>query len=541
MKTADNLLDRIEKLNALGIGLSAEKDYDRLLERILTGAREITGADGGTLYIVGEERELRFEIVQTASLGLAMGGSTGKAVSFPPIPLYDGQGRPNVRTVAARAALENRIINIPDVSSASEYDFSGTREFDERTGYRSRSFLAVPMNDHEGRLIGVLQLINAVSARGGAVVPFSEEDERLVASLASQAALTLNRKRLIEELQRLLDSLAQLIATAIDQKSAFTGGHCRRVPVVTMMLADAADRCPTSPFTDVHFSEKERKALEMAAWLHDCGKIATPEYLVDKRTKLEGICDRLELIAARIEVMRRDARIACLEQKVSALQEGRREEIPFFEAELERRLEELAGDFGFLQRCNQGREAMAERALNRLAALSEVRIGWGGEKGSAPLLTQEELRCLSIPQGTLTAEERGIIQDHVRSTINMLGTLPLPDHLKEVPMIAGGHHERVDGKGYPLGLTAAQMPIQARILAIADVFEALTAADRPYRRANTLSEALRVMDRMRTEGHLDSDLFELFIRERIYLRYAAEHLSPEQIDEVDPALFIGSD
>ena len=535
MKTADDLLDRIERLNTLGIGLSAEKDYDRLLEMILTGAREITRADGGTLYLLSEGRELRFEIVQTASLGVAMGGGSGRPVSLPAIPLYEPDGRPNLRTVAARAALENRIINIPDAYAAADFDFSGTREFDARAGYRSRSLLAVPMNDHEGRLLGLLQLINAVDPQSGAIVPFSPADERMVASLASQAAVALNRKRLIEDLQGLLDSLTRLIATAIDEKSPYTGGHCRRVPVITLLLADAVNRSEAPPFLDVRFDAQERYELEMAAWLHDCGKIATPEHLIDKRTKLETICDRIQLIDARIEVLRREARIAFLEQKVAALETGRPDCLPDLELELTERLAKLESDRQFLHLCNQGREAMAEPDQARLRELSAVHLRPDGGVPQ-PLLSEEEARCLSIHRGTLTAEERAVMEAHVRSTIHMLRTLPFPEHLRNVPAIAGGHHEKLDGTGYPHGLTAEQMPLQSRILAIADVFEALTAADRPYRRANTLSEALGVMARMCREGHLDLDLFGLFVRERLYLDYATAFLLPEQLDSVTPDL-----
>jgi HD-GYP domain-containing protein (c-di-GMP phosphodiesterase class II) len=528
---ADSLLDRIEKLNTLGILLSAEKDYDRLLEMLLSGAREITHADGGTLYLLSGQ-ELRFEIVQTASLGIAMGGCSGRAVTFPAIPLYNEQGLPNLHTVAASAALENRIINIPDAYTATAYDFTGTRAFDARSGYRSRSFLSVPMSDHEGRLTGVLQLLNAIDPKTGEIVPFSAEDERLVASLASQAAVTLNRKRLIEELKTLLGSLTRLIANAIDEKSPYTGGHCRRVPVLTMLLADAVNRSQMPPFANFYLDEKKRYELEMAAWLHDCGKLITPEHIIDKHTKLETVWDRIQAIDARLEILARDARIAFLEQKLAALEEGQPHDIPSLNVEFGERLQTLAADREFLRRCNQGRETMAEADLQRLQKLASIHIRMAG--CDVPILDADELHCLSIRRGTLTDEERKIIESHVTSTIHMLEALPFPEELKLVPLIAGGHHEKINGTGYPLGLTVGQMPLQARILAIADIFEALTAADRPYRRPNTLAEALKIMERMRQDGHLDPDLFDLFIHERIYLDYAAAFLRPEQIDAGAP-------
>lgn len=531
---AESLLDRIEKLNVLGILLSAEKDHDRLLEMILAGAREITRADGGTLYLVVDKRELRFEIVQTASLGIAMGGNSGRPVTFPAIPLYDAGGNPNLHTVAARTALENRIINVPDVYATTGFDFSGTRAFDNRSGYTSRSFLSVPMSDHEGRLTGVLQLINAIDPLTGQIVPFSAEDERLVASLASQAAVTLNRKRLVEGLKELLDSLTHLIANAIDEKSPYTGGHCRRVPVLTMLLADAVDRSQAAAFATTHFDEKKRYELEMAAWLHDCGKLITPEHLIDKHTKLESVWDRIEAIDSRIEILVRDARIVCLEKKLGAVACGQPEEAVAAEAAMAERLRSLAADREFLRRCNQGRETMGDDDLRRLRELAAVHLHFSGEE--KPLLSEDELRCLSISRGTLTDAERQIIEAHATSTIRMLETLPFPEDLKGVPIIAGGHHEKIDGSGYPRGLTGAQLSLQARILAIADIFEALTAADRPYRRPNTLTQALKIMEQMCRDGHLDADLFDLFIREKIYLDYATAFLRPEQIEAGGPVL-----
>lgn len=533
-KEVSALLDRIEKLNAIGIGLSAEKEADRLLEMILSGAKDITGADGGTLYIL-EDDCLRFALVRTDSLGLAFGGPGGRPADFKPIPLFHPDRSPNLRMVVTRAVHEDRIINVADVYCADDYDFSGTRAFDAQTGYRSVSLLTVPMKDHDGRLIGALQLINALDPRGAAIIPFSPADERLVASLASQAAVTLSRRRLIDDLQILLASLVRLIAAAIDEKSPYTGGHCRRVPVLTLLLADAVSTSQLPLFREVCFDQRQRHELEIASWLHDCGKITTPEHMINKRTKLETVTDRIELIDVRFDLLRQNTQIRFLQAQTEALVNGQEELIPALLAERDRDLAQLDEDQHFIFRCNRGEAPANDKELARLQELATRPLPGSGQ---GTLLAAEDLRCLSVHRGTLTPEERQIVNGHAGITLRLLSNLPFPEHLRQVPTIAASHHERMDGTGYPQGLAAGQMSLQARILAIADIFEALTAADRPYRRANTLSEALLVMGEMQREGHIDPDLFDLFLRERIFLQYARAFLRPEQIDEVDSAMIV---
>ncbi|PLX97404.1 MAG: phosphohydrolase [Desulfuromonas sp.] len=514
------LLERIEKLNAIGVSLSAEKDPARLVEMILLGAKELTNADGGTIYTVTEDRRLKFEIIRTSSLGFAMGGTSGVEIPFPPIPLDDDQGRPNMKMVVTCAALTGEVINIPDAYSAEGFDFSGTRRFDEKTGYRSRSFLTVPMRNHEETIIGVLQLLNAVDAETGEVVPFSDEDQRLVASLASQASVAMTNNRLIEDQKRLFDSFIHLIASAIDDKSPYTGGHCRRVPVLTMMLAEAATRQQEGELAPFSLNDEQRYELEIAAWLHDCGKIITPEHVVDKATKLEKIFDRIHLVEARFEILRRDLELASATGTISA-------------RECAEGLARLEDDRDFLRRSNTGGEFMPPPEQERVRAMAKS-YHWRDASGeSHPLLSAEEVENLTISRGTLTDAERQIINNHIVTTIKMLESLPFPKHLQQVPEFAGGHHEKMDGSGYPRGLTRDQMSVQARIMAIADIFEALTACDRPYKKAKTLSESLKIMGFMKKDGHIDPDLFEIFVHSGAYLEYARRHLKPEQIDEVD--------
>ena len=532
MTAADDVVQRLEQLNAIGASLSAERDINRLLETILTAAKSITRADGGTLYRVADDRTLRFEIMRTSSLKYYLGGTTGNAVPFYPIQLYR-DGKPNHSMIAAYVALTGETVNIPDAYTAEGFDFSGTRAFDSKTGYRSKSFLTVPMRNHENEIIGVLQLINAHDPRTREIVPFSPSDQRLTESLASQAAIALTNRMLINQLEELFESFINLINSAIDEKSPYTGGHCQRVPTLTMMLAEAATESMEGPLAEFKMSEKDRYELKIAGLLHDCGKVTTPVHVVDKATKLETIFDRVHLIETRFEVLKRDAEIELLKARAE-LAERSAPQIEREAAEMRYRdrVRQLSEDRSFLQACNIGVESMREEDAERVRMIARYR--WTDSAGhEANFLTEDELNNLTIRSGTLTVEERQVINHHIVATIRMLESLPWPRHLKNVPEYAGGHHERMDGKGYPKGLTREQMSIQARVMGIADIFEALTAKDRPYKRGKTLSESLEILGRFKLSGHIDPDLFDIFVRKRVYQRYAEAFLDREQIDVVD--------
>jgi len=532
-----DLVLRLEQLNAIGASLSAERDIDRLLEAILTAAKTITRADGGTLYRVTEERTLRFEIVRTSSLRYYLGGTTGNPVPFYPIQLYK-DGRPNQSMVAAYAALTGKTVNIADAYTADGFDFSGTRAFDTKTGYRSKSFLTVPMRNHDNETIGVLQLINAMEPSTGAIVPFSPSDQRLAESLASQAAIALTNRMLINQLEQLFESFINLINSAIDEKSPYTGGHCQRVPVLTMLLAEAVSETKDGPLRDFHMSEKDRYELKIAGLLHDCGKVTTPVHIVDKATKLESIFDRIQLIDTRFEVIKRDAELDSLRKRTALLEQGQRIEVAEEEKRLRDRLRQLDDDRKFLHACNIGGERMREEDVDRVRRIGHYR--WRDFAGhEAQFLSEDEVKNLTIRSGTLTEEERKVINHHIVATIRMLEALPWPKHLTKVPEYAGGHHERMDGKGYPKGLTREQMSVQARCMGIADIFEALTAKDRPYKKGKTLSESLEILGRMKLNNHVDPDLFDIFVRRKVYRRYAEMFLDAEQIDAVDESKIPG--
>jgi HD-GYP domain-containing protein (c-di-GMP phosphodiesterase class II) len=537
--SVDGLLKRLEQLNQVGVSLSKERDITRLLETILLAAKSITHADGGTLYrMMDDGLALRFEILRTDSLSIAMGGTSGAAMNFPNLPLVNELGAANDSLVAAYAAIHSETVNIKDAYTEPNFDFSGTRRFDERTGYRSQSFLAVPMKDHEGEVIGVLQLINATDPKTGKVTAFSYADQRLAESLASQAAIALTNRLLMTQLEVLFESFINLINLAIDEKSHYTGDHCQRVPALTMMLAEAVNETREGPLADFTMTDRDRYELKIAGLLHDCGKVTTPVHVVDKATKLHTLFDRIELVDTRFEVLKRDREIDALrrqlalrvqvDEKAEALIGSIcREEIAALETERE-----------FIRVANTGGESMTPEAMARVRDIGH-RHTWRGVDGlEQEFLSANELENLTIRGGTLTQAERNTINHHIVATIKMLEQLPWPKHLKRVPEYAGGHHERMDGKGYPKGLTREQMSVQARAMGIADIFEALTAKDRPYKPGMKLSQAMGIMHKFKQNGHIDPDLFDIFVKKGVYRDYALQFLDPWQIDDVDTAALV---
>lgn len=522
-------ISRIENLINIGIALSVEKDKERLLEKILIEAQNLTHADAGTLYLLNDKKQLCFEILRTRSLDISLGGTTGNAIKLSPISLYDDRGKANHKTVAAHAALSGETINIEDAYKAKGFDFSGTKEYDKTINYRSQSFLTVPMKDHENRVIGVLQLINATEPASGKTCHFSIEDQQLTESLASQAAVALSNHNLLRDLRTLLERFIEVIASAIDEKSPYTGGHCRRVPEIATMLAEAVHDTDKGPFAELRFSEQEMYELKIAALLHDCGKITTPVHIVDKGTKLETIFNRIELIESRFTIIKRDAEITLLKQIADnndvQLTETLQKQHTALVATLDDELE-------FLRKSNLGSEFMCEEDQLRVKQISR-RTYLDNNGQPQALLNEEEVYNLNIQKGTLTPEERKLINNHIVSTIHMLEKLPFPPHLHNVPEIAGGHHETMDGRGYPFGLKREQISVQARIMGIADIFEALTAADRPYKSAMPISQSLNILEKMKADQHIDPDLFDVFIDKKVFAHYARHFLEPAQLDILD--------
>jgi len=390
-------------------------------------------------------------------------------------------------------------------------------------GYRTQSVLAIPLIDHEGKVLGVLQFINALDDKKQ-ITSFSQFNQDIAKSLASQAAIALRNRLLINQLNDLFEALINLINTAIDEKSPYTGGHCMRVPELTLMLAEATHEEKNGPIATFNLDDKDRYELKIASMLHDCGKITTPVHVVDKGKKLETIYDKIGLIETRFQMLIKESEINYL-KKMQLPNVAQNQLKDDFNKEQKQILDDLT----FIKNCNVGVERMSDDDLARIQSIAKRH--WTDHEGHLqPALTDDEVYNLSIIAGTLTKEEREIINHHIVATIQLLNHIPWPEHLKNVVEYAGGHHEKMDGSGYPNKLKREDMSIQARCMGIADIFEALTASDRPYKKAMKLSQALQIMERMKADAHIDPDLFDIFMKHKIYLNYAQRFLSVEQID-----------
>ncbi|WP_148714596.1 HD domain-containing phosphohydrolase [Chitinolyticbacter meiyuanensis] len=548
----------------IGGALASERNFDALLARILGETVHIAAAHGGVIYLRESDGKLAPAQVRWEE----------SAPRHLPPPLAPDAGHP-----AAEAVRTGRTISTThSVATLTEW-FEGMAEFPH-----AMTLIAIPLIDRRGAPLGVLLILEDDRDALGGQRTVGPELVALIEAVSGSAAAAIDTQRLIAEQKALLEAFIQLVAGAIDAKSPYTGGHCQRVPVLTQMLADAACEADRGPWADFDLNAEEREALRIAAWLHDCGKVTTPEYVVDKATKLETLYDRIHEIRTRFEVLKSQAELAYWQGLAAG---GTSEELAVVrDAELAR----LDDDFAFVAQCNVGGEYMAPDKIERLRAIAartwrrtlSDRIGISHEERlrkaavpepelpvDEPLLADKpehiiarsphdalpqgfgftmrmpehlyhrgELYNLSVARGTLTAEERYKINEHIVQTIVMLEKLPFPRHLASVPELAGGHHEKMDGTGYPKGLSRDEMSVPARMMAIADIFEALTAVDRPYKEGKRLSESLAIMARMAQEAHVDATLFRLFIESGVYRRYAMLYLQPGQIDMVDEAALL---
>ncbi|HEX03626.1 MAG TPA: HD domain-containing protein, partial [Bacteroidetes bacterium] len=507
-------------------------------EMILAQARKVTNADGGTLYLVNPDRRfLDFHVVHNDTLKMHQGGNSGIPVDIPPIPLYASDGEPSHTNVSAHTAHTGSIVNIPDVYVYDEqqFDFRGARAFDKAMNYRGVSLLTVPMRDHTGKTIGVLQLINATDPKDKKVIEFDSTHERRVMSLASLAAVMLTQQKLIEEMKELFNSFIRALATSIDAKSTHTGNHIERVAELTMMIAHQVNAEKKGPFAKREFSPDEMEALRIATWLHDTGKITTPIHVVDKATRLQTVFDRIDLIHTRYQLMIEQAKRQALEKKLAhgAHTNGpstiARQEI---QLELDKTLSDLKEEFEFIQTMNNGDRFLDDGGRTRLKRIAGRLFECQEETLAA--LTPDEVENLSIPRGTLTSDERGVIEDHVVMTERILNEIAWPQNMRDVAKIAADHHEKLNGKGYPKGLKGSEIMLQSRIMTVADIFEALSAKDRPYKAPMTLSKAIQILRFMVKDGDLDADVVELFISSGLVFEYAERRLAPDQIDVKAP-------
>ncbi len=578
----------VQQFVSISKALSLEKDFDRLLERILAEAKAVCAADGGGIGLLNEdEQALEFALIQNDRTSIRYGGHSGRPVPYAPIPVREGQEQTSGGPVEEHALLRGETVVVDDLAADERFDFSHARRRYEDDSYRCRSLLHLPLRNRQGEIMGVLELVNARDKASDRQVAFRSEIVSYVAALSSQAAIVLDNRRLLKAQKDLLDSLVQLIAGAIDAKSPYTSGHCQRVPVLARMLAKAAHASDSGPFKDFSLTDDEWYELHMASWLHDCGKVTTPEYVVDKATKLECIYNRIHEIRMRFEVLWRDAQLSYYK----GLAEGHLDD-EAGKQPLNERLKQLQQDFAFVAECNIGGEYMAAERIERLQTIAaqswlrhfDDRLGLSHEElvrkqrtpqpelpVAEPLLADKEehivlrgddgnpfgdnpygfnmdvprhelnfgeIYNLGIARGTLNDEDRFKINDHIIQTIVLLNKLPFPRELRRVPTWAGNHHEKLDGTGYPRRLAAEDLGVPDRIMAIADIFEALTASDRPYKQAKSLSESIRIMSFMRDDNHICPQLFDLFLSSGVYREYAREFLSPEQIDDVEPSQYL---
>ena len=512
--------NKLSKLIDIGISLSKEKNINILLEKILNEARVLTNSDGGTVYLISNENQkLSFKIMQTESLNIKFGGSAEPVPDYIyPVKLYNEDGTKNLNNVSAVCALTGKTINIKDAYKNDNYDFSGVKGFDKKHNYYSKSFLNVPLKDHKDKVIGVLQLLNA--KKDGEIISFTDELVELVEALSSQASVALTNQLLIEEQKILFRSFIKLVVDALDKKDPVTGGHCNRVPLLTMMIAEYINS-DTTKYNDCHFNEDEMDEIFVAGWLHDFGKVATPDHIMNKSTKLQGLYDKIDQVKLRFEILKRDIELNFYKSKLSKIDTK----------EIEEQIKQVNEDFKFLEASNIGGEFMSEELQNRVHDIAKQKIKLDDKHCS--ILNEKEVDFLTIKRGTLSDEDRQIMENHVSLSYELLDKLPYPEHLKQVPFYAGCHHEKLNGGGYPNGYSGDQLPLQARIIAIADVFEGLTAPDRPYKEPYKLSKALNILKFMVNDGEIDPDLFNLLITKKLYLKYANEHLNPEQIDSID--------
>lgn len=546
-----------ESILELTNSLTQEQDTMVIIDKVITAAQYACNADGATFYTINDDNFLRLVFSHSRSLKIHKRGSDNKFYTNP--TFLPEQRRVSPKTIIVTCALNKEIINTPDIY-ATEFDNHIYENFDADNDYRSISMLVIPVMDHKNNIIGVAQFINALDANDRPII-FTSEAQKKAQSICNLLAPFLESHKLSEDYAQLLESFIEVLGRAIDAKSPFTGTHCKRVPVIARMLATAAVQAERGPLKNFEMSNDDWYALHIASWLHDCGKVTTPEYIVNKSTKLETIYNRIHEIRNRFEILRRDAHIDYLKKRLqnTDTQEN-------LQKEFVARVQKLEDDYKFIARCNIGDIPMSEEDIDRLENIAKIQftryfsrmegLSWAEKENiknpelyanpSLENLIQNredqvmalynpgELYNLRIRNGTINKQERKKMEEHIVVTIDMLEALPFPKELANVVEYAGSHHERVDGGGYPNGLLGSQMSIPAKIMAIADVFEALTSVDRPYKEPKKLSTALRIMQEMKNTGHIDPDLFEVFVTSRVYEDYAQQYMNPEQIDEINP-------
>ncbi len=483
------IIKNIDEILEIGIALSAEKNCDKVLEMILDQARSITNADAGTLYLC-EGKELVFKVIQNDSIELG-NKSFQSDCKLPAVPISEDNA-------AGYTFLSKQIINIPDVYMNSEFDFIGPKNYDEITGYKTISMMVAPLKNSDDKVVGVLQIINSKNDQGQ-IISFSERYEKLISSLASQAAISITNIWNIKQIEKLMHSFVESMATAIDARTPYNASHTKRVVKLVTKMINIINSIDYGKFKTENFDENRIEQLLMAAWLHDIGKIGTPLSIINKSSKLEG---RLQLILLRLDY------IICKEQRRfwRRKADGKWEK----KDEINYRKKEILFDEAqkLITEINKSAYTLTEKDKKKLMKIAE--LTYIDEKGKEKKwLTENELQALLIKSGTLTENERKVVENHVEIGLKILNTIPFSDKLRQVPDFVSMHHEFLDGSGYPKGLNGDDIPLEARILTLVDIFDALTSSDRPYKKASSIESTLSIIKTMVTEGKLDRDLFHL--------------------------------
>jgi HD-GYP domain-containing protein (c-di-GMP phosphodiesterase class II) len=511
----EHLIQQINRLAEIGRALSGEYDLNTLLEKICDEVRKFTYADACTLYIV-KDNQLHVTIFQNHSMDIRMGGRTGEEFNMPPVDLIESN-------VSAYVALKGVSVNIPDVYDTDLFDFTGPKEFDQDTGYHSTSMLVCPMRNHENDIIGVLQLVNALNPDTGEIIPFLPDYISLTESLASQAAVSITNARLINDMEHLFESFVEVMATAIDEKSPITGGHIRRVANLTMIMAEELHKSDKHPFQDIHFTPEKFHELRVASWMHDIGKVTTPVEIIEKSKKLETIFDRVEFIDLRMQFIIQSTQLEAAQTQLKMIHGGATpEQIKTLEESTGKAVKELNEIRQFILKCNEPSEFLEDEYIERLQQISK-KTYTDDQGNQQPFLSPDELKNLSIRKGSINEQERQIMKNHAQITLDMLEKIPFTKKLKNIPNFAGAHHECINGLGYPLGLRGEEIPFEGKLMAVTDIAEALTAKDRPYKRAMPLEQVYKVLRTMVDNNELDRDLVEFFINENIYQLYQEKH------------------
>jgi len=534
----------IHELNQIGAALSAEHDTGKLLEMILTKSREFTRSDAGSIYLVEriplqrDQRRLPFNNKPTAENELfeeklRFSLSQNDSVD---VPFRAASMEISERSIAGYVALTGAIVNIEDAYHLpSDVPYAINRKFDEDSGYRTKSILSVPMRNQKSKIVGVLQLINAkrdfgakldsLSAVAKQVVPFTGRQQDIVLSLTSQAAVALENSQLYEDIQKLFEGFVRASVSAIEARDPTTSGHSFRVANLTIALAEAVDRTVQGPYAGIRFSRDEMREIRYASLLHDFGKVGVREEVLVKAKKLYPA--QLELIQQRFNLVKRTLEKETLQSKIDYLLEKGREEFLKSQSDFDRKLAEAMRELDeYLQSVLAANEPTVLPGGNfeQLAKIAEVHY-MEAESSNKPLLTREEVRLLSIRQGSLDDDERKQIEAHVVHTFNFLQQIPWTNEISQIPEIARLHHEKLNGAGYPYKLFAPEIPVQTRMMTIADIFDALAAGDRPYKKGVSPERALEILDLAVQDGELDPNLFELFKAARVYERWKVEPLA----------------